>query len=53
VLPAVSAAVEAGHYGVGRLWRQLGAVAVCSDNSLSLLNVNTSEDLRRWRHAAG
>jgi molybdopterin-guanine dinucleotide biosynthesis protein A len=53
VLPAVSAAVEAGHYGVSRLWRHLAAVAVRSDNSLSLLNINTSEDLRRWRHATG
>ncbi len=53
VLPAVSAAIRAGHCGVGRLWRDLAAVTVRFDDSPSLLNINTPEDLQRWRLALG
>ena len=53
VLPAVSSAIRAGHYGVGRLWHDLAALTVCIDNSLSLLNVNTPEDLHRWQQTVG
>jgi molybdopterin-guanine dinucleotide biosynthesis protein A len=52
-LRAVSAAIRAGHYGVVRLWHDLAAVTVSMENSMSLLNVNTFEDLRRWRQAVG
>ena len=53
MLPAVSAAIGAGHYGVARLWHELAATSVSMDNSMGLLNINTPEDLRRWRQAAG
>ena len=53
VLPAVSSAVRAGRYGVGRLWRELAAVTVRFDDPARLLNINTPEDLHRWRQAAG
>jgi molybdenum cofactor guanylyltransferase len=49
LLPAVSAAIAVGHYSVRRLWHELGASAVRIDNALSLLDLNTPADLRRWR----
>lgn len=49
VLPAISAAIRAGRYGVGRLWHDLTAVTVYMDNAMSLLNINTPEDLHDWR----
>ena len=52
-LPAVSSAIRAGHYGVGRLWHELAAVTVRIDNPGRLLNINTSADLHRWRQAGG
>jgi molybdopterin-guanine dinucleotide biosynthesis protein A len=53
VLPAVSSAIRAGRYGVGRLWHDLAAVTVRFDDCTSLLNINTPEDLRHWRQAVG
>jgi molybdopterin-guanine dinucleotide biosynthesis protein A len=53
LLGVVSAAIQRGENGVGRLWRKCGAVAVPIDNSLSLLNLNTPADLHRWRKADG
>jgi molybdopterin-guanine dinucleotide biosynthesis protein A len=53
VLPAVSSAIRAGHYGVGRLWRELAAVTVGFDDSPRLMNINTPADLHRWRQAVG
>ena len=53
VLPAVSSAIRAGHYRVGRLWHDLAALTVFIDNSRSLLNVNTPEDIHRWRQTVG
>ncbi len=53
VLPQVSAAIAAGSYGVGRLWRSLDAVQVPIDDPARLLNINTPEDLRGWRGPAG
>ena len=50
-LSAVSAAIRAGHYGVGRLWHELAATTVRMDNPASFLNINTPEDLHRWRRA--
>jgi molybdopterin-guanine dinucleotide biosynthesis protein A len=48
-LSAVSAAIAEGRYRVGRLWRTLGAIAVRIHDARRLLNVNTPEDLDRWR----
>jgi molybdopterin-guanine dinucleotide biosynthesis protein A len=48
-LAEVSAAVAAGRYGVGRLWRTLGAVAVRIHDCSRLVNINTPADLDRWR----
>ncbi len=53
VLAAVSSAIRAGRYGVGRLWRNLAAATVRFDDSVRLLNINTPEDLHQWRQAAG
>jgi molybdopterin-guanine dinucleotide biosynthesis protein A len=53
VLPAVSAAIASGSYGVGRLWRSLAAVKAPLDDSSRLLNINTPEDLREWRESLG
>lgn len=49
VLPQVSAAIARGSYGVGRLWRSLGALIVEIDDAARLLNINTPDDLRQWR----
>ena len=51
VLPNVSSAIRVGHYGVSRLWHGLAAVTVRMDDSMSLMNINTAEDLHRWRQA--
>ena len=51
-LPAVSSAIRAGRYAVGRLWRELSAATVRFDDSASLLNINTPEVLHRWRQAS-
>jgi molybdopterin-guanine dinucleotide biosynthesis protein A len=51
VLPAVNAAIAAGDYGVGRLWRSLDALPVEIDDGLRLLNINTPEDLSTWRES--
>lgn len=48
-LPKVSSAIHAGDYGVGRLWRELAAATVRIDDSMSLMNINTIEDLHRWQ----
>ncbi len=49
VLPAVTAAIAAGSYGVGRLWGSVGASPVQIDDDARLLNINTPEDLHSWR----
>ncbi len=48
VLPAVTAAVARGSYGVGRLWRSLDARPVEIEDDARLLNINTPQDLGRW-----
>jgi molybdopterin-guanine dinucleotide biosynthesis protein A len=49
VLPAVNAAIAAGAYGVGRLWRSLDALPVEMDDGSRMMNINTPEDLRMWK----
>ena len=51
VLPEVTAAIAAGKFGVGRLWRSLGGVAVEMDDAARLANINTPEDLHRWQNS--
>jgi molybdopterin-guanine dinucleotide biosynthesis protein A len=51
-LPNVTAAVAAGSYGVGQLWRSLDAIPVKIDDATRLANVNTPEDVLRWRNSA-
>jgi molybdopterin-guanine dinucleotide biosynthesis protein A len=52
VLRAANAAVAAGEYGVGRLWRSLDARPVVIDDESRLLNINTPEDMQTWRGSA-
>jgi molybdopterin-guanine dinucleotide biosynthesis protein A len=52
ILPDVSAAISAGDYGVLRLWKTLGAIAVRIDEPERLANINTQEELRRWQEGA-
>jgi molybdopterin-guanine dinucleotide biosynthesis protein A len=49
VRPTVALAIQSGEYGVGRLWRALGAAIVLFDDSEDFLNINTPGDLDRWR----
>jgi molybdopterin-guanine dinucleotide biosynthesis protein A len=51
-LPDVEKAIAAGDYGVGRLWQALGADLVYIDEPARLFNVNTPDDLARWRQTA-
>lgn len=51
VLGEVSKAIAAGQYGVGRLWKTLGAVTVEIGDSSRLLNINTPDDLQQWQHS--
>jgi len=49
LLPQVVQTIEAGQYGVGRLWTALGAAAVPVGDPAKLYNINTPEDLNQWR----
>jgi molybdopterin-guanine dinucleotide biosynthesis protein A len=49
ILGRVSEALDAGRAGVGDLWRALGAKPVRFDDETPFVNVNTPEDLHRWR----
>ncbi len=49
VLGDVRAAIAAGSYGVGRLWRSLGARRVEIADDSRMINLNTPDDLRAWR----
>ncbi len=49
LLPQVVQSIEAGRYGVGRLWTALRAAAVPVGNPAKLYNINTLEDLNQWR----
>ena len=48
VLPAVSAALDAGRLSVRRLWHQLGALEVPFVDATPFFNVNSPEDLTTW-----
>jgi molybdopterin-guanine dinucleotide biosynthesis protein A len=48
LLPAITAALEAGAGGAGRLWRQLGALEVPFADPAPFCNVNTPADLAQW-----
>jgi len=49
ILPEVTAALEAGETGVGKLWGKLGAIEVPFEDDTPFFNVNTPEDLANWR----
>jgi molybdopterin synthase catalytic subunit len=49
LLPHVAQSIEAGEYGVGRVWNALGAGAVPVGDPEKLHNVNTLEDLNQGR----
>ena len=53
ILADVRAALDAGQLGVQRLWRRLGAVSVRFANDGPFFNVNTPEDMARWRGIRG
>ena len=49
--PAVSQAIDAGRRSPYRLWLALGAALVHFERAASFFNLNTPEDLARWRRA--
>ena len=53
ILADVRAALDAGQLGVQRLWRRLGAVGVRFADDRPFFNVNTPEDMARWREIRG
>ena len=53
ILADVRAALDAGQLGVQRLWRRLGAVSVRFADDRPFFNVNTPEDMARWRGIRG
>ena len=53
VLVELTAALDAGRRGVGRLWRSLGAAAVRFQDEEPFFNVNTPEDMAGWRERHG
>jgi molybdopterin-guanine dinucleotide biosynthesis protein A len=53
ILADVRAALDAGQLGVQRLWRRLGAVSVRFADDRPFFNVNTPEDMARWREIRG
>jgi len=53
ILADVRAALDAGQLGVQRLWRTLGAVGVRFADDRPFFNVNTPEDMTRWREIRG
>jgi molybdopterin-guanine dinucleotide biosynthesis protein A len=53
ILADVRAALDAGQLGVQRLWRTLGAVGVRFADDRPFFNVNTPDDMARWREIRG
>ncbi len=53
ILSDVRAALDAGQLGVQSLWRRLGAVGVRFADDRPFFNVNTPEDMARWREMRG
>ncbi len=53
ILADVRAALDAGQLSVQRLWRKLGAVGVRFADDRPFFNVNTPEDMTRWREMRG
>ena len=53
ILADVQAAPDAGQLGVRRLRRRLGAVGVRFGDDRLFFNVNTPEDMARWRQIRG
>lgn len=53
LLRDISAAIDRGDRGVGRLWSSLGGVAVDFDDPGPFLNINTPDDLRAWDQPCG
>ncbi len=51
LLPKVVRSIEAGQYGVHRLWTELGAAAVSVGSPAKLYNINTPEDLDLLRQS--
>jgi len=51
LLPAVAQAIEAGRRSPYRLWREVGAVLVHFQQAAPFFNLNTPDDLARWRQA--
>jgi molybdopterin-guanine dinucleotide biosynthesis protein A len=53
ILADVRASLDAGQLGVQRLWRRLGAVSVPFADDRPFFNVNTPDDMARWREIRG
>jgi molybdopterin-guanine dinucleotide biosynthesis protein A len=46
----VSAAIDKGERKIRNVWKQLGALEVNFDDDTPFLNINTIEDLNRWKN---
>ena len=49
LLPEITKAIDDGKQSVRRLWKELGATPVRLDDPAAFFNVNTPDDLRRWK----
>ena len=48
LLPAIEAALDAGNYGVNRLFMESKHVAVYFEDEKPFMNINTPNDLEKW-----
>ena len=48
-LADIAALLDAGQRGVGTAWRGMGAAAVHFDDPAPFANINTPDDLERWK----
>lgn len=51
ILPDISARIDCGRRGVRKAWRSLAAAAVHFDDEAAFTNINTPDDMDRWKAA--
>ena len=49
MLPAIRRAIDVGQHWPLLLWRAMGALGVYFDDATAFFNINTPQDLTRWR----
>jgi len=49
LLPQIAAAIDDGDRALRGVWERVGAQAVYFDDEVPFLNINTPEDLEKWR----